>query len=817
MNLIDMNQGKPVQSTCRSKSYGLLRGRNWALAATVLILGFSANDSVSAQHVLGDPVDVSQEFDKLENDYFVAARVVNFDAATGSGTLEWKRFTRRPTYSFMKVDKGLSPARQNEEFPTEYDASPVSKFSIEFVSPRTIRVRINTSPDALRNEPSLMLAGDPPKDGSWKVEQNEKTITYTSQYGSVILIKDPWEVQIRDRSGKLLTNTQNKDALHSFASPLPFCFVRRITDLGRSVAAAFSLSPDEKIFGCGESFTRLNKRGQKLVLYTRDAMGVQNARMYKPIPFFMSSNGYGMFLHTSTPVTLDFGQTFDNSNVMFVGEDALDLFAFLGAPKEILSEYTALTGRSPVPPLWSFGLWMSRITYKSEAEVRDVAAKLRQYRIPSDVIHLDTGWFETDWRSDYKFSKSRFTDPAKMISDLKQQGFHISLWQLPYFTRKNALYDEIVKSGYAVRNDAGNVPDEDAVLDFSNPATVKWYQGLLADLLKMGIGAIKVDFGEGAPANGLYASGKTGLYEHNLYPLRYNKAVADITKQTTGDSIIWARSAWAGSQRYPLHWGGDAENTNSAMAAELRGGLSFGLSGFTYWSHDAGGFVDRAPRDLYRRWLAFGVLTSHTRCHGAPPREPWEYDQAFTDDFRRAVELKYSLMPYILAQAKDSSARGFPMLRTLFFEYPDDPASWLVEDEYMFGSDLLVAPMIEEGASRKVYLPPGSWIDYQTGKVYSGGQWHLITAAQVPVVLLVKDHSVIPHIAVAESTSQMDWNNIELRVFSNDGAEAAGLFSLPQGNLQAVKVDASPNGVVVKDKDRLPSSVKWRITRFNDR
>ena len=226
MNLIDMNQGKPVQSTGRSKSYWVLGGRYWALAATVLILGFSAHDRVRAQHVLGDPVDVSQEFDKLENDYFVAARIVSFDAATGSGTLEWKRYTRRPTYSFMKVDKGLSPARQNEEFPTEYDANPVSKFSIEFVSPRTIRIRINTSPDALRNEPSLMLAGDPPKDGSWKVEQNEKTITYTSQYGSVTLIKDPWEIQIRDSSGKLLTNTQNKDALHSFASPLPFCFVR---------------------------------------------------------------------------------------------------------------------------------------------------------------------------------------------------------------------------------------------------------------------------------------------------------------------------------------------------------------------------------------------------------------------------------------------------------------------------------------------------------------------------------------------------------------------------------------------------------------
>ena len=766
-----------------------------------------------AQQLLGDPIDISQNFSKLENTYFLSNRVLAFDPATGIGTLEWKRYARRPTYSFNKMDKGLSPITQNEEFPAEYDASPALSFSIEFVSPRTIRLRMNTSQGQLSNEPSLMLVAAPSKDNSWRVEQTEKTIIYKSAYGSVTLIKDPWEIQIRDGSGRLLTGTQSKKDLSSFSSPLPFSFVRRATDLGRSIAATFSLSPDEKIFGCGESFTRLNKRGQKVVLYMRDAMGVQTPLMYKPIPFFMSSNGYGMFAHTSTPVTLDIGQTFDNSNVLYVGDDTLDLFIFLGNPKEILSEYTALTGRSPVPPLWSFGFWMSRITYKSEDEVRDVAAKLRQYRIPSDVIHLDTGWFETDWRSDYKFSTSRFRDPARMISDLKQQGFHISLWQLPYFTRKNRLYSEIVNSGYAVHEGGAKLPNEDATLDFSNPATVKWYQGLLAGLLKMGVGAIKVDFGEGAPANGVYASGRTGFYEHNLYPLRYNKAVAEITKETTGDWIIWARSAWAGSQRYPLHWGGDAENTNSAMAAELRGGLSFGLSGFTYWSHDAGGFVNRAPQDLYRRWLGWGVLTSHTRAHGAPPREPWEYDDAFVEDYRRMIELKYSLMPYIYAQAKYSSEHGFPMLRTLFFEYPNDPTSWLIEDEYMFGSDLLVAPLIEEGSSRKVYLPPGSWIDYQTGKVYRGAEWHQISSGQIPVVLLVKDHSVVPHIAVAQSTSQMNWNEIELRVFSTDGSAVGGLFALPQGDLQTLRVDSAPNGLVIKD-DPLRGKVKWQIRRF---
>lgn len=229
------------------------------------------------------------------------------------------------------------------------------------------------------------------------------------------------------------------------------------------------------------------------------------------------------------------------------------------------------------------------------------------------------------------------------------------------------------------------------------------------------------------------------------------------------------------------------------MAAELRGGLSFGLSGFTYWSHDVGGFVDRAPRDLYRRWMAFGVLTSHTRTHGAPPREPWEYDQELTADFRRALDLRYSLMPYIYAQAKDLSAKGFPVLRTLFFEFPADETAWMIEDEYMFGSDLLVAPLMEEGTtSRKVYLPPGWWIDYQTAKIYEGARWHEIAAGAVPIVLLVKNNSVVPHAKPAQNTGEIDWNNIELRVFSKDNKSVAGLFALPDADLQTLDLVAAP-------------------------
>jgi len=248
------------------------------------------------------------------------------------------------------------------------------------------------------------------------------------------------------------------------------------------------------------------------------------------------------------------------------------------------------------------------------------------------------------------------------------------------------------------------------------------------------------------------------------------------------------------------------------MAATLRGGLSFGLSGFTFWSHDVGGFVNRAPRELYRRWLPFGALTSHTRTHGAPPREPWEYDSAFVQDFRRAVELKYRLMPYIYAQAKASSENGYPMLRTLFFEYRADPTSWLIEDEYLFGSDLLVAPLFDEANHRRVYLPPGAWIDYQTGRVYSGAVWHDIPAAPIPIVVLARNHAVIPHVAVAQHTGAIDWSDVELRVFSTDSGSTTGRFALPTGELYTLELRPTATGYTLL-RDPLRGRVKWRITR----
>jgi glycoside hydrolase, family 31 protein len=743
---------------------------------------------------MNQALDMSTDFLDLSNTLFFADHLESFDVKSGEGLVNWKRGHLMPRQAFNT--NGAQPRKMRMlDFPfTAYENDPNLKFKIDFVTPRTVRIRMLTTPVEPKVSTSIMLAKEPGKDESWKVTETENTIVYAGNYGTVQINKNPWRVVLKDKTGRILSQTVTlRDADSTQVKYTPFSFIKRGSDNARRINPVFTLTADEMIFGCGESATGLNKVGQKVNLFVTDPQGPETDQMYKPIPFFMSNRGYGMFMHTSAPVTCDFGATYIGLNKMFMGDENLDLFVFFGEPKDILDEYTDLVGKPGMPPLWSFGTWMSRITYFSEKEGYDVAANIRKNKYPCDVIHFDTGWFDVDWQCDYKFSENRFQNPQQMLKDLKSQGFHVCLWQLPYFTPKNRYFPELIKKDMYVKNGNGELPYEDVVLDFSNPETVKWYQDKLAGLLNIGVSAIKVDFGEAAPLNGIYASGKSGWYEHNLYPVRYDMAVSEITKKLHNENIMWARAAWAGSQRYPLHWGGDAATTNTGMLGTLRAGLSFGLSGFSFWSHDMGGFVKSTPEDLYCRWLPFGFLTSHTRAHGAPPTEPWLYDSKRVQDvFRKSAEMKYRLMPYVYAQAKECTEKGLPMLRALFVEFPDDPGAWKVDDEYLFGSQILVAPLLESGITgRTVYLPEGKWIDYQTEKVYEGG-WHRIEAGSLPIIMLVRDGSVLPHLKLAQSTSEMDWSKMSLKVYSADKKQAEGLICLPTDNrIQVVKVDCA--------------------------
>jgi len=751
------------------------------------------------QYLMNVAKDQSADFTDFGSTYFFAETLSDFDAANATGHVKWGRYSLEPRQAFntntVVMDKLVM-----KDFPESgYYNDPELSISIDFVSPRTVRIKMLTSPIAPREYDEVILAGEPSKCSDWVMSETEDAVVYTSPCGSLTIQKNPWRIILKDADGKVLTQTRTMaDNDVTQVKLMPFGFVKRGSDNSRSVNPVWSLMAGERIYGCGESPMGLNKVGQKVNLFVTDPQGPETDQMYKPVPFWFSNRGYGMFLHTSAPVTCDFGASYVGATKLFMRDEALDMFLFIGEPKDILDEYTDLVGKPELPPLWSFGTWMSRITYMNQEDGYEVAAKLRENRIPADVIHFDTGWFGVDWQCDYKFAEDRFDNPEKMVRDLLDDGFHISLWQLPYFTPQNSFYSYLVENNLVVRNADGSLPYEDAVLDFTNPDAVKWYQDRIAGLLKMGVGAIKVDFGEGAPLDGFYSNGRGGMYEHNLYPLRYNKAVFDITKQIEGEGIIWARSAWAGSQRYPLHWGGDAANTNEAMLSTLHAGMSFGLSGFPFWSHDMGGFVQSTPESLYRRWIPFGFLTSHTRSHGAPPTEPWQYNESFVDAYRLCAEMKYKLMPYIYAQAKYCTETGLPMVRALLVEFPDDPGAWAVEDEYMFGNDMLVAPIFEGDAEyaiptdyspittslsretsghetfeRNVYLPgKGRWVDYQTGKVYNPG-WNRISTSEIEAVILVREGACIPHAPVAQSTKDIDWSKITLKTYGAPSGAAA--------------------------------------------
>jgi alpha-D-xyloside xylohydrolase len=737
--------------------------------------------------ILNQNVDPSYEFISNENTLFVYDKAVSFDESLGIGRLSCGRHERKNRMAFNQMESSLEPVR-SWEFPPIPEDKISYPFDISFIDESVMRIRISSNTQSIINAPSLMID----KEFSKLMPSTDSSEGYTEYSTGKMKVRveyEPFHITIMDEKGRVLTKTHHMSDSWCLKRhmPMPLCFTRKSEDMSRYTATTFSLAHDEKIFGCGESFTRLNKRGQRVNLYTTDAHGAQFDKMYKPVPFFMSSRGYGMFVHSTYPMTFDFGAEYDGATTIYNADPIMDIFIFVGNPKEIIGQYTDLTGKSPVPPLWSFGLWMSRITYESEQEAREVANNLREKRIPCDVIHLDTGWFEKDWCCDYRFSEKRFDDPKKMMDDLKDMGYHISLWQLPYYTVINSLYNEIVENGYAVKGQDGGLATNDAILDFSNPDAANWYKENLRYLFDLGIGAIKADFGEAAPIHGRYHSGKSGLAEHNIYPLRYNKAVYEITNDTTGEPVIWARSAWAGSQRYPIHWGGDAENTDSAMASTLRAGLSLGICGFSFWSHDIGGFVKKSPEELYKRWMPFGMLTSHSRCHGAPPKEPWLYSEEFTESFRQSAELKYALMPYIYSQAVKCSETGLPMMRALFIEYPEDKTSWMIEDEYLFGDNLLVAPLFEENTcERSVYLPQGEWIDYQTRERYEGGKWYTIKASDIPIVLLVKAGSAIPQASIAQHTGDIDWNNLIINTFTDQDGVATGYLAIPDTDKKGV-------------------------------
>ena len=557
---------------------------------------------------------------------------------------------------------------------------------------------------------------------------------------------------------------------------LPLGFVSCDATNNERATISFKCTPNECFVGTGERFRKMDLSGQTFQLKNQDGQGVNNRRCYKNIPFFMSSRMYGCFYHTSDYCKLSLADHSTRS-VQFLNDHAtLDVFLIGGkSPEQILRSYRMLTGFPQMPPLWSFGIWMSRMTYFSADEVNEICDRLRQEHYPCDVIHLDTGWFRTDWLCEWKFNPERFPDPKGFVQHLKQNGFKVSLWQLPYVAQGAEQLEEakanryISQSTKAEDTSTGGASNFSALdyagtIDFTYPKAVDWYKNqLLKPLLEMGVTCIKTDFGENIHMDHQY-HGMTPERLNNIYSLLYQRAAFEVTQEVTGQGIVWARSAWAGCQRYPLHWGGDSASSWDGLAGSLKGGLHFGLSGFAFWSHDVPGFHSipdfmNSPLDenVYVRWTQFGVFSSHMRYHGTCKREPWHYPN-IAPIVKRWWKLRYALLPYIIEQSEQACQSGYPLVRALLFHHPDDRQVWHIDDEYYFGSEFLVAPVMNSDNRRDIYLPEGLWVNFFTGQRIEGGRWYYnveVPLDQMPV--FVRPGSLIKmYPDEVDSTDDMD-------------------------------------------------------------
>ena len=561
------------------------------------------------------------------------------------------------------------------------------------------------------------------------------------------------------------------------AYPLAFVTVNGVAD---RATCSFAAKSDECFYGTGERFAKMDLSGRTVQLYNQDGQGVNNRRTYKNIPFYLSSEGYGVFLHTTFFAKFSLADHSTRSAQLLVDEPVIDAFLIGGDnPERILYGYRQLTGFPAMPPVWSFGTWMSRMTYFSADEVNGICDRMRAEGYPCDVIHLDTGWFRTDWLCEWKFNPERFPDPEAFIARLKKQGYRVSLWQLPYISYDAEQYEEAQANGYISQSGAKiqgasnfSVQDYAGTIDFTYDKATEWYKDLLRRLLRMGVACIKTDFGEDIHMDATYHR-MTPKQLRNVYSLYYQKAAFEVTEEETGEGIVWARSAWAGCQRYPLHWGGDSASSWDGMAGSLKGGLHFGLSGFGFWSHDVPGFHSvpdfmntRLDETVYVRWTQFGVFTSHLRYHGSFKREPWHYP-AIAPIVRTWLQLRYHLMPYIVAQAEKTTRTGFPMLRALVLMHPDDPVCRHIDDEYYFGDDFLVAPVMNAEGVRSVYLPEGEWVHFFTGETFEGPRW--LRDIQVPLEempVYVRRGAAIPWYEENVScTDEIDFTKTVLRKF----------------------------------------------------
>jgi alpha-D-xyloside xylohydrolase len=644
--------------------------------------------------------------------------------------------------------------------------------------PGVVRVRVgpNTRPDyglvvtrAQRTEVTQ------PSAGTWRVAAGDAVLELN---GAPLTLK-------LSIDGALVLQSITDEHFRGFT---------RLPSIGRTRGgmqwiAAFALASGEPVYGLGEKFGPLNKRGQIIHSQVEDALGVNTGLSYKNVPFAwgMTARGaWGIFVNTPGHVVHGVGHPdwSHRSYGIVVDDEALDLFLIGGRdPAQVLDRYTQLTGRAPTVPLWSLGLWVSKAYYRTPEEAAAVAAKLRQRKIPCDVLTLDgrAAW-DVKTRFDFQWDAQRFPNPAAALAKIKAQGLRVCVWEYPYVSIHSPLFRELAARRYLLTNDAGEpyvfrwdtAPNtspfgdvltplpESGIVDFTRPAAYAWWRDSHQPLFEAGVDVIKSDFGEHVPDDAIAANGDRGRRLHNVYPLLYNRCVFEATQKFAppGDAppIVWARAGWSGSQRYPVQWGGDPQSDWEGLAASVRGALSWGMSGAPYHATDIGGFYGSAQPspELYLRWLQMSVFSSHMRVHGIGAREPWVFGEAAEAIARDWIDFRYRLLPYLERVIAQSAATGLPVMRAMPLAFPSHALTRPFETQFMCGDALLVAPIVSAGGEVDVALPPGAWYDLATRQRIAGRQVIRYRAALERFPVFGREGFALPLGPAVQSTAAID-------------------------------------------------------------
>ena len=617
---------------------------------------------------------------------------------------------------------------------------------VTFTAPREniIRVTVTHFAGKRDNAPHFETYEEPV---NAVIEENDEMVSFTSGKLTARVQKgENWRVDYVAEDGRVLTSS----AFRGMGRALD-------KDTGKTyMSDSLMLDVGECVYGLGERFAAYVKNGQSIDMWNADG-GTASEQTYKNIPFYMTNRGYGVFVEDTSDVSFEVAsEKVERVQFSAEGETIVYDVIYGGTPKAVLDGYTALTGRPALMPAWSFGLWLSTsfTTNYDEKTATSFIQGMADRDIPLSVFHFDCFWMKGFNWCDFTWDEETFPDPVGMLKRYHDRGLHLCCWINPYIGQASPLFREGMEHGYLLKKTNGDVWQTDlwqagmGILDVTNPDARAWYCDHLRKILRMGVDCLKTDFGERIPVRDIaYYDGKDPLHMHNYYTFLYNKMVFDLLKEERGEgeAILFARSATAGSQQFPVHWGGDNSASYISMAETLRAGLSMSHSGFGFWSHDNSGFEQTAPADVYKRWVAFGLLSSHSRLHGSSSyRVPWLFDEESCDVVRKFTRLKCRLMPYLYGAAVEAHEHGTPMMRPMMLEFPDDPACDTLDRQYMMGESLLVAPVFHADSHVDYYLPDGQWTSLLDGRKVQGGHWQRETHDFLSLPLMVRPGTVLP-------------------------------------------------------------------------